>query len=141
MGNNDILANLYRLQPLKIRRAEHLSAMMYRLSKDNTKIEKKHPIIHLRSRNEIKFKIYKRQYEKYLKSPMSRGVVLLNYLGISWTSQFQNGPSLFMLFQAYYDVTTGHMTLRFEIFWRETANWQRRKQASLGRENTPLCRI
>ena len=23
-----------------------------------------------------------------------------------------------------YDVTTGHMTLRFEIFWRETANWQ-----------------
>ena len=21
------------------------------------------------------------------------------------------------------DVTTGHMTLRFEIFWRETANW------------------
>ena len=22
------------------------------------------------------------------------------------------------------DVTTGHMTLRFEIFWRETANWQ-----------------
>ena len=31
--------------------------------------------------------------------------------------------------------TTGHMTLRFEIFWRETANWQRRKQASLVREN------
>ena len=23
-----------------------------------------------------------------------------------------------------YDITTGHMTLRFEIFWRETANWQ-----------------
>ena len=23
-----------------------------------------------------------------------------------------------------YDVTTDHMTLRFEIFWRETANWQ-----------------
>ena len=23
-----------------------------------------------------------------------------------------------------YDVTTGHMTLRFETFWRETANWQ-----------------
>ena len=23
-----------------------------------------------------------------------------------------------------YDVTTGHMTLRFEIVWRETANWQ-----------------
>ena len=48
----------------------------------------------------------------------------MNYLGISRTSQFQNGPSLFKLFQAYYDVTTGHMTLIFEIFWRETANWQ-----------------
>ena len=23
-----------------------------------------------------------------------------------------------------YDVTTGHMTMRFEIFWKETANWQ-----------------
>ena len=22
-----------------------------------------------------------------------------------------------------YDVTTGHMTLRFEIFWRKTDNW------------------
>ena len=32
-------------------------------------------------------------------------------------------PSYFKL--VYDDiVTTGHMTLRFEIFWRETANWQ-----------------
>ena len=23
-----------------------------------------------------------------------------------------------------YDFTAGHMTLRFEMFWRETANWQ-----------------
>ena len=23
-----------------------------------------------------------------------------------------------------YNVTTGHMTLRFEVWWRETANWQ-----------------
>ena len=58
----------------------------------------------------------------------------MNYLGISRTSQFQNGPSLFKLFQAYYDVTTGHMTLRFEIFWRETA-----KQASLVREYIHNC--
>ena len=45
-------------------------------------------------------------------------------LELSRTSQFQNGPSLFKLFQACYNVTTGHMTLRFEIFWRETTNWQ-----------------
>ena len=43
----------------------------------------------------------------------------MNYLGISWTSQFINGPSLFKLFQACYDVTTGHMTLRFGMFWQE----------------------
>ena len=53
---------------------------------------------------------------------------VLNYLGISQTSLFQNGPSLFKLFQAYYDVTTGHVTLRFEVFWRETANWQERNR-------------
>ena len=62
----------------------------------------------------------------------------LDYLGISWTSQFQNGPSLFKLFQAYYDVTTGHMTLRIEIFWRN-CQLARRKQASLVRENTQFC--
>ena len=27
-------------------------------------------------------------------------------------------------FKHVYDVTTGHMTLNFEISWRETANWQ-----------------
>ena len=27
-------------------------------------------------------------------------------------------------FKLVYEDTTGHMTLRFEIFWRETANWQ-----------------
>ena len=52
----------------------------------------------------------------------------MNYVGTSGTSQFQNGPSLFKIFQANYDVTTGHMTLRFEIFWRETANWQEEKR-------------
>ena len=43
-------------------------------------------------------------------------------LGPVYKLYFQNGPSLFKLFQAYYYVTTGQMTLRFEIFWRETAN-------------------
>ena len=52
----------------------------------------------------------------------------MNYVGISWTSHFQNGPSSFKLFQAYYDVTTGHMTQRFEIFWKETANGQEEKR-------------
>ena len=51
----------------------------------------------------------------------------MNYLGISQTSQFQNGPSLFKLFQTYCDVTTGHMTLRFEIFWREFGREENRQ--------------
>ena len=63
----------------------------------------------------------------------------MNYVGIFWTSQFQNGPSSFKLFQAYYDVTTGHMTQRFEIFWRETVNWQEEnRQYTIVHK---LCRI
>ena len=57
----------------------------------------------------------------------------MNYLEIFWTSHFQNGPSLFKLFQAYYDVTTGHMTLRFEIFWRETTWQEENRQVWSGR--------
>ena len=44
----------------------------------------------------------------------------MNHLRISRTSQFPNGPSLSKLFQACNDVTTGHMSLRFEKVWRET---------------------
>ena len=74
--DSNMLATLYRLQPLEIRRAEHLSAMMYRLSKEDALLENSRPKIHLRSRNKVKFKLFHRRYEKYLKSPMSRGVVL-----------------------------------------------------------------
>ena len=46
-------------------------------------------------------------------------------LGLAWTSQFQNDILAYSSYSSLvYDVTTGHMTLRFEIFWRETANWQ-----------------
>ena len=46
-------------------------------------------------------------------------------LGLAWTSQFQNDILAYSSYsKIVYDVTTGHMTLRFEIFWRKTANWQ-----------------
>ena len=46
-------------------------------------------------------------------------------LGLAWTSQFQNDILAYPSYsKLVYDVTTGHMTLRFEIFWSETANWQ-----------------
>ena len=36
--------------------------------------------------------------------------------------------NMFLAYSSYsklvYDVTTDHMTLRFEIFWSETTNWQ-----------------
>ena len=70
------LSNLYRITPLKERRAEHLGLVMYRLSKDNRYIEMTRPEIHLRNRNKIKFKSHKRVYEKYLKSPISRGITM-----------------------------------------------------------------
>ena len=43
--------------------------------------------------------------------------------GISQTLQSKNGPVLFKLFQAYYDGTTGHKNLRFEVFRRETGKF------------------
>ena len=58
-----ILSNLYRMSPLKERRAEHLSAIMYRLSKDESLLEISRPEIHLRNRNKIKFKTYNRVHE------------------------------------------------------------------------------
>ena len=67
---------LFRLSPLKLRRAEHLACSMYRLSKDMYRLEKGRPTVHLRSRNKIKFKTPKQNYEKYLKSPLSRGVII-----------------------------------------------------------------
>ena len=46
-------------------------------------------------------------------------------LGLAWTSQFQNDILAYSSYSKLVSsVTTGHMTLRFEIFWRETANRQ-----------------
>ena len=68
------LSTHYRIAPFQERRAEHLSLIMYRLSKDDRYIEKSRPEIPLRNRNKIKFKTHKRVYEKYLKSPHPRGI-------------------------------------------------------------------
>ena len=69
----DCLSNLYRLTQSKERRAEHLSVMMYRLSKRQELLEKARPNVHLRNNNKVNFKGHKRGKEKYLKSPLSRG--------------------------------------------------------------------
>ena len=74
--STDVLSNLFRLEPLQLRRAEHLACTMYRLSKRICLLEKGRPGIHLRSRNKVKFKKYNRTYEKYLKNPMARGIIL-----------------------------------------------------------------
>ena len=70
------LSNLYRITPFKERRAEHLSAIMYRLSKDKRYLETSRPEIHLQNRNKIKFRVHHRVHEKYLKSPISRGITM-----------------------------------------------------------------
>ena len=66
----------YRLQPLKLRRAEHMACSTYPLSVYSKLLEKGRPIIRLHSRNKIKFKLHKQVYEKYLKSPLSYGITL-----------------------------------------------------------------
>ena len=74
----DMVSNLYRIAPLKIRRDEHLSLVMFRLKSDTTRIEAARPTIHLRGRNTIKFKKYKQKNEKYLCSIFHRGVTVWN---------------------------------------------------------------
>ena len=71
-----ILSNYYRIVPLKERRAEHLCLIMLRRSTDTRYLDNSRPEIHLRNRNKIKFKTAKRVHEKFLKSPISRGVTM-----------------------------------------------------------------
>ena len=78
----DIVSNLYRISPLNIRRAEHLSLVMYGLKGDPNRIETSRPVIRLRGRNKMKFKRYKRQNEKHLRSTFARGVTI-------WEFQYQ----------------------------------------------------
>ena len=71
-----ILSNYYRIAPLKERRAEHLCVLMLRRSKDEMYLDNSRPEIHLRNRNKIKFNTFKRIHEKYLRSPISRGITM-----------------------------------------------------------------
>ena len=51
--DSDVLSNLYRIASLKLCRAEHLSLILYRLSKHGCYTEKTRPDVHLRSRNKL----------------------------------------------------------------------------------------
>ena len=71
------LYDKYGIQPLVLCRREHHSCVMYMLSKKNVNLEIARPSIDLRSNSKIHFKKRKRRkYEKYLKSPLVRGVKL-----------------------------------------------------------------
>ena len=72
------LETIYRLQHPRRRRAEHHSAIMYRLSKNGQLLDTFRPKIHLRSRGKIKFRNLHRNMQKLLKSPLSRGINLWN---------------------------------------------------------------
>ena len=75
------LYDKYGIQPLVLRRREHHSCVMYILSKKNVNLEIARPSINLRSNSKIHFKKRKRRkYEKYLKSPLVRGVKLWEML-------------------------------------------------------------
>ena len=74
------LLGYYKIKPIDLRQDEHMCSLMYRLSKNNELLEYHRPRVHLRNRGKIKFKTYKRTYEKYLKSPLSRGVSLWDRL-------------------------------------------------------------
>ena len=71
---------IYEIQPISQRQEEHLCSLMYRLSKNPTLLDHARPRGHLRGRQKIKFKQYRRTYEKYLKSPLARGTSLWDRL-------------------------------------------------------------
>ena len=76
----DSLRAFYRIPSIETRQDEHLCSLMYILSKDSELLHHARPNMHLRGRNKIKFKPYKRTYEKYLKSPLARGISLWDRL-------------------------------------------------------------
>ena len=49
---------------------------MFRLKDNQTLIEQARPNIHPKGRNKVKFKIYERKKEKYLRSPISGGATM-----------------------------------------------------------------
>ena len=68
----------YRLQPPRRRRAEHHSAIMYRLGKNGQLLDTYRPKVNVHSRRKIKLKHRRRNVEKFLKSPLSHGIKLWN---------------------------------------------------------------
>ena len=76
----DQLRNLYKICSIDVRQDEHVCSLMYGLSK-NTELILHHRLrVRLRKRDKIKFKPYKRTYEKYLKSPVAREISLWDRL-------------------------------------------------------------
>ena len=70
------LEKCYNLQPPRRRQVEHHSSIMYRLSRNRQTLDSYRPNINLRSRKKVKFKYRQRNMEKFLKSPLSRGIKL-----------------------------------------------------------------
>ena len=88
----DQLRNIYKICSIDVRQDEHVCSLMYRLSKNTELILHHRPRVRLRNRDKIKFKPYKRTYEKYLKSPLARGISLWDRLpeGVQkWTTKFK----------------------------------------------------
>ena len=77
------IANLrviYNIPQIDLRQDEHMCSLMYRLSRNADLIQHRRPRVHLRNRGKIKFKSYRRTYEKYLKSPLAYGISLWDRL-------------------------------------------------------------
>ena len=74
------LQDLYGLKSVTKRQDEHLYTLMYGLSKRLDHIEEHRPEVHLRGRNKVKFRKYKRTFEMFLKCPLARGVFLWDRL-------------------------------------------------------------
>ena len=74
--NSMDLEGYYNLKPPRRRWVEHHLAIMYRLSRGRQTLDTYRPDINLRSRKIVEFKYLQRNMEKFLKSPLSRGIKL-----------------------------------------------------------------
>ena len=76
------LERRYLLESPSMRRKEHHCMIMYRLSGKGQYIDRYRPPIRLRSRKKVKFKTYKRNLSKIVKSPFYRGIKLWDMIPI-----------------------------------------------------------
>ena len=84
------LEYLYGLSTPSVRTRDHHCAIMYRLSRTQQNLDPYRPMMTLRSRNNIRFRRFKRHLKGIDKSPMLRGIRLWDQIPQAIQGEIQN---------------------------------------------------